>query len=130
MFSIHDLWRHSQQGSPCTEKSISMMEDCYTNEGTQRINMRSLFSPTTITLYSATESNAASSFETGFAYQNEYNYKNGYVLSCIFSLRTFFRFRGFIALSKYNILYRFPACFYLLQSFHDWGVVLNFGNPV
>ena len=43
MTSIYDIWRNSQQGSPCTEKSISMMEDCYTNEGTQRINMRKAY---------------------------------------------------------------------------------------
>ena len=82
---MHGISRHSQQGLPCTEKSISMTEGCYTNEGTQRINMRSLFSPTTITLYLATESNAASSFETGFTYQNEYMY---------FFFLSFFRFRG------------------------------------
>ena len=43
MNSIFDMWRNSQQGSPCTEKSISMMEDCYANEGTQRINMRKAY---------------------------------------------------------------------------------------
>ena len=40
---LDDLWKHSQQGSPCTEKSISMMEDCHANEGTQRINMRKVY---------------------------------------------------------------------------------------
>ena len=41
--SIYDIWRNSQQGSPCTEKSISMMEDYYNNKGTDRINMREAY---------------------------------------------------------------------------------------
>lgn len=30
----------SQQGLPCTDKSVTMTKDCYTNKGTHRINMR------------------------------------------------------------------------------------------
>ena len=36
----NDTTTNSQQGSQCTDKSITMTKDCIANKGTRRINMR------------------------------------------------------------------------------------------
>ena len=83
-----------------------------------------------------TESNAASSFETGFAYQNEYNYKNGYVLSCIFSFDPFLGLGGCIVLLKSNMLYRFPTMLLSFAILSQLGGCVEFwkysigGSPI